>query len=247
MEQLHIEKEKMFNLMESIGFSDSLIKKNRIIIDRYIDYLNDHSYQLSLESANLFSENYYTLFPTSRKSEYCVKKSRQAVYKFLRYVETGEINSRWIPKPIGLSGVHSKQFNLFIEDERNKVKHSTLRERIHVVTEFNEYLNSNNVLVITSEDIINYFLSFTKNNTHPHAFYHRSTIIKKLLKFLYINKFLSKDLSGNVPYAKYQRPKESPSSYTNEEISMILSSIDRNSKVGKKRLCHDITSCLFRT
>lgn len=51
MEQLHIEKEKMFNLMESIGFSDSLIKKNRIIIDRYIDYLNDHSYQLSLESA----------------------------------------------------------------------------------------------------------------------------------------------------------------------------------------------------
>lgn len=74
MEQLHIEKEKMFNLMESIGFSDSLIKKNRIIIDRYIDYLNDHSYQLSLESANLFSENYYTLFPTSRKSEYCVKK-----------------------------------------------------------------------------------------------------------------------------------------------------------------------------
>lgn len=234
MEQLHIEKEKMFNLMESIGFSDSLIKKNRIIIDRYIDYLNDHSYQLSLESANLFSENYYTLFPTSRKSEYCVKKSRQAVYKFLRYVETGEINSRWIPKPIGLSGVHSKQFNLFIEDERNKVKHSTLRERIHVVTEFNEYLNSNNVLVITSEVIINYFLSFTKNNTHPHAFYHRSTIIKKLLKFLYINKFLSEDLSGNVPYAKYQRPKELPSSYTNEEISMILSSIDRNSKVGKR-------------
>ena len=67
MEQLHIEKEKMFNLMENIGFSDSLIKKNKIIIDRYIEYLNDHSYQLSLESANLFSENYYTLFPTSRK------------------------------------------------------------------------------------------------------------------------------------------------------------------------------------
>lgn len=62
MEQLHIEKEKMFNLMENIGFSDSLIKKNKIIIDRYIEYLNDHSYQLSLESANLFSENYYTLF-----------------------------------------------------------------------------------------------------------------------------------------------------------------------------------------
>ena len=234
MEQLHIEKEKMFNLMENIGFSDSLIKRNKIIIDRYIEYLNNHSYQLSLESANLFSENYYALFPTSRKKDYCETKTRRAVYKFIRFIETGEINSRWVPKPIGLSGVHSKQFNLFIEDEQNKVKQTTLRERIHVVTEFNEYLNSNNVLAITSEDIINYFLSFAKNNTQPHAFYQRSTIIKKLLKFLYINKFLSEDLSGDVPYAKYQRPKELPSSYTNEEISIILNSIDRNSKVGKR-------------
>ena len=234
MEQLHIEKEKMFNLMENIGFSDSLIKRNKIIIDRYIEYLNNHSYQLSLESANLISENYYTLFPTSRKKDYCETKTRRAVYRFIRFIETGEMNSRWVPKPIGLSGVHSKQFNLFIEDEQNKVKQTTLRERIRVVTEFNEYLNSNNVLAITSEDIINYFLSFAKNNTRPHAFYQRSTIIKKLLKFLYINKFLSEDLSGDVPYAKYQRPKELPSSYTNEEISIILNSIDRNSKVGKR-------------
>ena len=234
MEQLHIEKEKMFNLMESIGFSGFLIKANRIVIDRYIEFLNDHFYEPNLESAKIFSKNYFTLYPQSRKKDYCETKARRAVYKFIRFIETGEINSRWIPKPVGLSGVHSKQFNLFIEDERNKVKYSTLRERIYVVREFNEYLNSNNVLVITSEDIINYFLSFTKNNTHPHAFYHRSTIIKKLLKFLYINKFLSEDLSGDVPYAKYQRPKELPSSYTNEEISIILNSIDRNSKVEKR-------------
>lgn len=234
MEQLHIEKEKMFNLMESIGFSEFLIKANRIVIDRYIEFLNDHFYEPNLESAKIFSKNYFTLYPQSRKKDYCETKARRAVYKFIRFIETGEINSRWIPKPVGLSGVHSKQFNLFIEDERNKVKYLTLRERIYVVSEFNEYLNSNNVSSITSEDIINYFLSFTKNNAHPHAFYHRSTIIKKLLKFLYINKFLSEDLSGDVPYAKYQRPKELPSSYTNEEISMILNSIDRNSKVGKR-------------
>lgn len=234
MEQLHIEKEKMFNLMESVGFSGFLIKANRIVIDRYIEFLNDHFYEPNLESAKIFSKNYFTLYPQSRKKDYCETKARRAVYKFIRFIETGEINSRWIPKPVGLSGVHSKQFNLFIEDERNKVKYSTLRERIYVVSEFNEYLNSNNVSNITSEDIINYFLSFTKNNAHPHAFYHRSTIIKKLLKFLYINKFLSEDLSGEVPYAKYQRPKELPSSYTNEEISMILNSIDRNSKVGKR-------------
>lgn len=234
MEQLYIEKEKMLSLMENIGFSDGVIKTNRIVIDRFIEYLNTHSYDLNLENAKHFCEKYYSLYPKSRKNDYCKAKSQRAVYKFIRFVETGEINSRWVPKPTGFSGIYSKEFNLFIEDERNKVRHSTLRERIHVVTEFNDYLNSNNVSNITSEDIINYFLSFAKNNTHPHAFYHRATIIKKLLRFLYINKFLSQDLSENVPHAKYQRPKELPSSYTNEELSMILNSINRNSKMGKR-------------
>lgn len=53
MEQLHIEKEKMFNLMESIGFSGFLIKANRIVIDRYIEFLNDHFYEPNLESAKI--------------------------------------------------------------------------------------------------------------------------------------------------------------------------------------------------
>lgn len=67
MEQLHIEKEKMFNLMESIGFSGFLIKANRIVIDRYIEFLDDHFYEPNLESAKIFSKNYFTLYPQSRK------------------------------------------------------------------------------------------------------------------------------------------------------------------------------------
>ena len=131
-------------------------------------------------------------------------------------------------------GIYSKPFNLFIEDERGKIKYSTLRNYIQAVLEFNEYLNSNNVLIITSESIIDYFLTFAKNNTHPHAFYHRTIVIRKLLVFLYNNKYLSSNLSKSVPYARFQRPKELPSTYSSEEISKILNSIDRNSKIGKR-------------
>ena len=57
MEQLHIEKEKMFNLMESIGFSEFLIKANRIVIDRYIEFLNDRFYDPNLESAKILVQS----------------------------------------------------------------------------------------------------------------------------------------------------------------------------------------------
>ena len=234
MEQLYVQKEKMLNLMENMGYSDGVIKNNRLIIDRYIEYLNKHSCDCNLKSVSLFSDNYYNIYPKSKNKDYCRDKSRRAVYKFIRFIETGEINSRWTPKLEEISGVYSEYFGLFIEDERNRIKYSTLRDYIHVVIEFNEYLNSHNVLTITSKNIIDYFLSFAKDNAHPHAFYHRTTIIKKLLIFLYDNKYLLDDLSKSVSHARYVRPKELPSAYSSEEISKILACIDRNSEIGKR-------------
>ena len=234
MEQLHIKKEEMFNLMSDLGFSDDIIKANRIIIDRYIEYLDVHSNETNVESAILFCDNYYNIYPSSRVKEYCSVKSRRAVFKFLRFIESGEINSRWVPKPTILSGIHSSMFNLYLEDESKRLKPSTFRENKSIVNEFNEYLNSNNVSTITSKDIINYFISFSKINSHPHAFYHRTTIIKKLLSFLYERKYIDEDLISCVPKAKYKRSKELPSAYSSEEISRILSSIDRNSNAGKR-------------
>ena len=234
MEQLHIKKEEMFNLMSDLGFSDDVIKANRIIIDRYIEYLDVHSYGASIESAILFCDNYYNIYPSSRVKEYCSVKSRRAVFKFLRFIESGEINSRWVPKPTILSGIHSSMFNLYLEDESKRLKYSTFRNYKFVVKEFNEYLNSNNVSTITSKDIINYFVSFSKINSHQYAFYHRTTIIKKLLLFLFENKYTDENLASCVPKAKYKRSKELPSTYSSEEISRILSSIDRNSNAGKR-------------
>lgn len=234
MEQLHIKKEEMFNLMKDLGFSDDIIKTNRIILDRYIEYLIAHSYEINVESALLFCDNYYDIYPKSRNKKYCIVKSRRAIFKFLLFIENGEINSRWVPKPNDLLGTHSHIFTQFLEDENKRLKSSTIREYKSVVNEFNEYLNSNNVLVITYNNIIGYFASFSKDCLHPHAFYHRTTIIKKLLSFLYENKYIDEDLSKIVPKAKYKRPKELPSAYSSEEISKILNSIDRNSKMGKR-------------
>ena len=66
MEQLHIQKEQMLELMLNFGYSDSLIKKNRLIIDRFINYLNQNNLDLNIESATSFTQNYYNICPKSR-------------------------------------------------------------------------------------------------------------------------------------------------------------------------------------
>ena len=86
------------------------LKKNRIILDRFINYISSNSLPVNIDTAHTFCSSYFDLYSTSRKRDYCLIKSKRAVLKFIRYLETGEINSRWIPTTFKLSGIHSVIF-----------------------------------------------------------------------------------------------------------------------------------------
>ena len=58
--------------------------------------------------------------------------------------------------------------------------------------------------------------------------------MKKLLFYLFENKYTIENLVKFIPKAKYIRAKELPSTYTNTEITALLSVIDRNSSTGKR-------------
>ena len=158
MQDLQIKKESMLELMKNVGFSDDLIKVTRIILDRFINYASSNSLPINYDTAITFCASYFDLYSTSRKKDYCLVKSRRAVLKFIRYIETGEINSRWIPTTFKLSGMHSEIFEKYLEDERKRLKQSTFSEYRHIVREFHNFLIENNILTITSKCISDYFL-----------------------------------------------------------------------------------------
>ncbi len=59
-------------------------------------------------------------------------------------------------------------------------------------------------------------------------------IVKGFLRYLYEQKETIKDLSLIVPKDNYKKQPRLPSTYTKEEICMILESIDRSNIVGKR-------------
>lgn len=234
MNNLHLEKETMLELMNNLGYSTGIIKNTRIIMDRFILFLEENSLAVNIETAILFSKTYFDLFSRSRSKEYCFQKVKSAVSKFVRFYETGEVNSRWVPKVFKITGVFSNSFESFLDYEHRRLKIQRFSQVRNIIHEFNNFLLKHELSIITTKCIIDYFIDFSKTNNHPHAFYTRTTVIRGLLVFLFENKYINEDISKYVPKAKYIRSKELPSVYTDDEIKKIMASIDRNSKIGKR-------------
>ena len=58
MEDLHIIKEKMLELMRSLSYSDGVIRGTRIVIDRYIDYVHLNNLSVNIDTVLSFSDLY---------------------------------------------------------------------------------------------------------------------------------------------------------------------------------------------
>ena len=72
MQDLQIQKEMMLELMKNLDYSDSEIKKNRIILDRFINYISSNSLPVNIDTAHTFCSSYFGLYSTSRKRDYCL-------------------------------------------------------------------------------------------------------------------------------------------------------------------------------
>lgn len=234
MEDLHIIKEKMLELMRSLSYSDGVIRGTRIVIDRYIDYVHLNNLSVNIDTVLSFSDLYPKLSSRCRGESYSKKKAKTASLKFLRFYETGDLNSNWIPSVHKLTGLFSSTLEEFLDNERKRIKPATFSQYRYIIYDFNEFLKINKVTEIRSDAIIDYFLDFARKNTHPHPFYNRTIILKRLLKFLFEKGYTSENLLSSVPKAKYLRPKELPSVYTSEEIRKIIGTIDRNSNIGRR-------------
>lgn len=59
-------------------------------------------------------------------------------------------------------------------------------------------------------------------------------VMRQLLKYAFESRILIKDISEKVPYYREINTKKLPSVYSEDEIKILLESINRNTKVGKR-------------
>ena len=110
------------------------------------------------------------------------------------------------------------------------------------VVNYNIYLHSllaflNNKRIYSPGKITkSHLLSFVRNlDSNKIATMHVSlSILKGFLRYLHAQQFLPADLSNAIPKVNYKNQPHLPSTFSNEEVTILLSAIDRGNPKGKR-------------
>ena len=100
---------------------------------------------------------------------------------------------------------------------------------------FSNYLAAQGIASLTSVDmrVIEGFVRSLAVYGKP-TINHTLRIVRGLLRHAYETGVITTDKSEFVPHVHYNRRARIPSAYTAEEISCLLSAVDRNNPVGKR-------------
>ena len=131
-------------------------------------------------------------------------------------------------------------YNILVEwvkylEDNSDSQLNVYQQKRHMVYFLNFLENDKiyNLKLINKEVVMKYI------NNYPYYF-RKQTIknynkhLRKILRFLFQNNYISKDLSINVPSIKVSRNSDVPSVWSEEELIQIFNQIDMNTSMGKR-------------
>jgi len=217
---------------------------DRTILEYRSAWLGIQNYMLSNNLA-LYDKSAETGYLASIYGKYdyyklsVVQKKRvNAVEALLEFQETGSIlTGARIKKTKEFTCFLGKTMTDYIAFRANNL--SLSKASIHTDTSYAyklfRFLTSKAVIEpgqITHADIV-CFISLL-DPTLPGARYAAILTCKRYLQFLYKNQLTSIDHSKSVPSGHYDKQPRLPSTYSKEEIGILLRSIDRGNPKGKR-------------
>ncbi len=163
---------------------------------------------------------------------------RRPVFAIIEYYYTGNISKVYFRKKVSkLTGNSQSLMNSFLENSKNNLssKDSFDREK-RVIEDFLDYFINEKKMDLIKLDIKN-VIEYTQIKYSNYSDKTKSTykgILKKFLNWLFENKYIT--FNGNEVFPiiiQNNRSTIIPKGYSNDEIKLILESIDNSTKIGK--------------
>jgi site-specific recombinase XerD len=149
---------------------------------------------------------------------------------------TGSIKFRYIFKSYKFDGeIGELVINYLSFRKSNGMSDDSVYNHKIYLHRFMEYLNSNQIQSLAALEK-QHILGFINGL----AFYSKSTIhcmlssLRGFLNYLTDNRYLEVNLSYLVPKSSYKKDSRLPTTYTKDEISRLIDSVDRSSPKGKR-------------
>jgi integrase/recombinase XerD len=129
-----------------------------------------------------------------------------------------------------------KAFDGFIRSRRlYGISEKTLRSNELYLSRFSEYLSKqriNDISELTPEHILGFVNTLA--GTTIATVHCTICSLRVLLRYLYEEKLLEKDLSYVVPHVKIDKTSRMPSAYNKDEVQKLLDCVDRGNPKGKR-------------
>jgi site-specific recombinase XerD len=163
------------------------------------------------------------------------KKRLRALRMLLSYQETGDFEFRSPRVEYDFPGATGDIIQQYLRHERDKGRaEKTIECRCHALCEFNKYLigkgiGFSDLGVNEIEDYLSLVANGSLSLRHNNANH-----LRQLFHYLYDLGITAKDHAIFVQKDQYRRHCKLPTTYSDEEISRIISAVDRSSAIGKR-------------
>lgn len=164
------------------------------------------------------------------------KEIIRCVNVLTEYQTTGSIKFRSILKSYDFEGEIGELIVSFLDYRRARgLSEDTLNSNKIYLHRFLVYLNSNKILSLSTLDkkhilgFIGTLGLFSKSTIHCTL-----SSLRGFLRFLADKRYSDCDLSYLVPKSSYKKEARLPTTYTKDEIKILLESVDRSSPKGKR-------------
>lgn len=214
------EVKKLLDYMESIHYSESVIKGYR----RYLNRMDSYFYKNGIKEFSWEDAEKFISFDIPAGQQMSV---RNVITRFRHFQETGTINTKRISKYKAepLSQELEKLLKSYRRYNKDKGNHPlTISKKEKLAREFLRRCKCTEICEISFEKITDAVVNTKNKDEWCYArLFFRYCLEKKKIKFEY---------GSLIP--KEQRIKKLPSTYTTEEILKIEFCVDRTSKIGKR-------------
>ena len=224
--------------LERLKYSQSSISKYQACWEQFRKYADNHSIcNFSDEAAEQYFQDTFGLSFIHPKSPLPTRARRD--HRFLSVLSqvksSGIFYNRRPTKDHSIEDCYQPAVSEFLSEGCANLATSTKRQMRTHMEEFLGFLSINKITdfnAIRKNDILSFW--DTRNNLKKNTRQYDSYFLHKFFDFLYEHEYTVVDNSVFVPKIKGSNQGKIPSYYTTEELTTLLSSVDRNNPLGKR-------------
>lgn len=152
------------------------------------------------------------------------------------YQTTGMIKFRSVRKDYNFEGEIGNAMQAFLAYRKTQgMSEDTINNNKLYLHRFLSYLNSNTILALSDlgkQHILGFIngLGFSSKST----IHCTLSSLRCFLRYLFDNEYLDLDLTHFVPKSSYKKEAHLPTTYTKDEITLLLDAVDTASPKGKR-------------